>query len=127
MAFKKSSSKAKKEEVVAEAAKTEHDGHCHEELDAKITALEGKVSDLEKKLKGLLDGIEAASKLKNELDEAKSKLGKEVQELQEKAKSWKEKADTNNDGSLSFEEIWEYITLRNRGKSHKRASSIAKK
>jgi uncharacterized protein YceH (UPF0502 family) len=55
MAFKKSSSKAKAEEVVAEAAKTEHDAHCHEELDAKIAALEGKVSDLEKKLKGLLD------------------------------------------------------------------------
>lgn len=113
MAFKnKSSSKAKAEEVVAEAAKTEHDGHCHEELDAKIAALEGKVSDLEKKLKGLLDGIEAASKLKNELDEAKLKIGKEVQELQEKAKSWKEKADTNQDGQLSLGEIYDYVIRR---------------
>ena len=77
MAFKKSSSKAKAaKEEVSEAAKTEHDAHCHEELDAKIAALEGKVSDLEKKLKGLLDGIEVASKLKNELDEAKLKLSK---------------------------------------------------
>ena len=62
MAKSKSSFGAKADE----AEKVEHDGHCHEELDAKIEALEGKVSDLENKLKGLLDGIEAASKLKNE-------------------------------------------------------------
>jgi len=118
MAFKKSSSKAKAEEVVAEAAKTEHDGHCHEELDAKIAALEGKVSDLEKKLKGLLDGIEAASKLKNELDEAKLKLTSEVSELKEKAKSWTEKADTNNDGKLDFEEVYGYVWRRMRQRNN---------
>ena len=94
--------------------------------DAKIAALEKKIESLESKLKGLLDGIEAASKLKADLDEAKLKLGAEVNELKEKAKSWKEKADTNNDGSLSLSEVWEYITLRNQGKSHKRASFKAK-
>ena len=95
-----------------ETEKVEHDGHCHEELDAKIEALEGKVSDLENKLKGLLDGIDAASKLKNELDEAKLKLSSEVNELKEKAKSWSEKADTNKDGQLSLSEIYEYIVAQ---------------
>ena len=71
-----------------------------------------KIADLEKKLKGLLDGIDAASKLKAELDEAKLKLGAEVNELKEKAKSWKEKADTNNDGKLDFEEIYAYVRRR---------------
>lgn len=108
MAKSKSSFSAKADE----AEKVEHDGHCHEELDAKIAALEGKVSDLESKLKGLLDGIEAASKLKNELDEAKLKLSSEVNELKEKAKSWSEKADTNKDGQLSLSEIYEYIVAQ---------------
>ena len=119
MAFKNKSSSSAKEETVAEAAKTEHDGHCHEEMDAKIAALEGKVSDLESKLKGLLDGIEAASKLKNELDEAKLKLSSEVNELKEKAKSWKEKADTNNDGHLSLQEIYEYVHARITSKNNR--------
>ena len=80
--------------------------------DAKIAALEKKVESLESKLKGLLDGIEAASKLKADLDEAKLKLGAEVNELKEKAKSWKEKADTNNDGKLDFEELYRYVWAR---------------
>ena len=113
MAKSKSSFSAKADE----AEKVEHDGHCHEELDAKIAALEGKVSDLESKLKGLLDGIEAASKLKNELDEAKSKLSLEVNELKEKAKSWSEKADTNGDGVLDFEEIYSYVYRRWKGRN----------
>jgi len=79
---------------------------------AKIASLEKKIESLESKLKGLLDGIDAASKLKAELDEAKSKLGAEVNELKEKAKSWKEKADTNNDGKLDFEEIYSYVYSR---------------
>ena len=74
--------------------------------------METKYADLENKLKGLLDGIEAASKLKNELDEAKLKLSAEVRELQEKAKGWKEKADTNGDGKVDFEEIYSYIRRR---------------
>ena len=90
--------------------------------DAKIAALEKKIESLESKLKGLLDGIEAASKLKADLDEAKLKLGAEVNELKEKAKSWKEKADTNNDGSVDFEEIYSYVYKRfnNRSQSKPR-------
>ena len=60
----------------------------------------------------MLDGIDAASKLKAELDEAKLKLGAEVSELKEKAKSWKEKADSNNDGKVDFNEIYEYVKAR---------------
>ena len=126
MVKSKSSFSAKTEEVVAEAAKTEHEAHCHEELDAKIAALEGKVSDLEKKLKGLLDGIEAASKLKAELDEAKLKLGSEVQELKEKAASWKQEADVNSDGSLDWEELFRYVSERRAGRSPARARKSAK-
>ena len=46
------------------------------------------------------------------MDEAKLKLGAEVNELKEKAKSWKEKADTNNDGKLDFEELYSYVYKR---------------
>jgi len=79
---------------------------------AKIVSLEKEVSELKSQLAGLLDGINAASKLKAELDEVKSKLGTEVNELKEKAKSWKEKADTNKDGKVDFEEIFQYIKRR---------------
>ena len=86
--------------------------------DAKIAALDKKFESLESKLKGILDGIDAASKLKAELDEAKLKLGSEVNELKEKAKSWKEKADTNNDGKLDFEEIYSYVYHRFRARNN---------
>ena len=87
--------------------------------DAKIAALEKKLESLESKLKNVLDGIDAASKLKAELDEAKLKLGAEVNELKEKAKSWKDKADTNNDGKLDFEEIYRYVWRRFNSRSSK--------
>ena len=112
MAYKKSTSKAKaaKADEKVEVAAASED--CCAKCDSKIADLDKKVADLEKKLKGLLDGIDAASKLKNELDEAKLKLSAEVAELKEKAKSWKEKADTNNDGSLDFEEVYAYVRKR---------------
>ena len=106
MPVKKGTSKAKA--PAAAESKADSCAKC----DAKIEAVELKIADLEKKLKGLLDGIDAASKLKAELDEAKLKLGAEVNELKEKAKSWKEKADTNNDGKLDFEEIYAYVRRR---------------
>ena len=112
MARKKStsnSSTAKAGEKV-EVAPTSED--CCVKCDAKIADLDAKVADLENKLKGLLEGIEAASKIKNELDEAKLKLGSEVNELKEKVKGWKEKADTNQDGSVDFEEVYAYIRKR---------------
>jgi len=129
MAFKKSTSKAKSAKATAEtvetpAAATSED--CCAKCDSKIADLDSKVADLEKKLKGLLDGIEAASKLKNELDEAKLKLSSEVNELKEKAKSWKEKADTNGDGSLDWEELFRYVSERRSGRSPARARKNAK-
>ena len=119
MAYKKSTSKAKaakaEEKVEVAAASEEWCAKC----DAKIADLDKKVSDLEKKLKGLLDGIDAASKLKAELDEAKLKLSGEVAELKEKAKSWKEKADTNGDGSVDFEELYKYVWNRFKSRNPK--------
>ena len=60
--------------------------------------------------------LHTASKLKAELDEAKLKLGSEVKELQENAKSWitkqKEAADTNNDGKIDKEEFYAYVFRR---------------
>ena len=60
------------------APKADSDGCA--KCDAKITALEKEVNELKSQLAGLLEGIEAASKLKAELDEAKEKLGSEVSE-----------------------------------------------
>ncbi len=113
MPIKKGTSKAK----APAAAESNEDGCA--KCDAKIKAVELKVADLEKKLKGLLDGIEAASKLKADLDEAKLKLGAEVDELKEKAKSWKEKADTNKDGNLSLQEIYSYVYNRLKSRNQK--------
>ena len=112
MATRKSASRAKaaKAEEKVEVAAASED--CCAKCDSKIAALETKYADLEKKLKGLLDGIEAASKLKAELDEAKLKLSAEVKELREKAETWKEKADTNGDGKVDFEEVYSYIRRR---------------
>ena len=54
-------------------------------------------------------------------DEAKLKLGSEVKELQENAKSWaqktKENIDTNNNGKIDFEEIYSYIFRRFRSRN----------
>ena len=111
MPVKKGTSKAK----APAAAESKEDGCA--KCDAKIEAVELKIADLEKKLKGLLDGIDAASKLKAELDEAKLKLGAEVNELKEKAKSWKEKADTNNDGKVDLQEIYAYVWKRMRSRN----------
>ena len=129
MAYKKSTSKEKSakpadEKVEASAAVASED--CCAKCDTKIADLDKKVADLENKLKGLLDGIEAASKLKDELNEAKLKLSSEVSELKEKAKSWKEKADTNADGSLDWEELFRYVSERRSGKSPARARKNAK-
>ena len=107
MAVSKSKAAAPKAKAAPKA-----DAECCAKCEADIKSLEKKIESLESKLKGLLDGIEAASKLKAELDEAKLKLGAEVSELKEKAKSWKEKADVNNDGKLDFEEIYSYVWRR---------------
>ena len=107
MPVKKSAAKAK-----APAASED----CCAKCDQKIADLESKIAGLESKLKGLLEGIEAASKLKGELDEAKLKLGAEVSELKENAKSWaqktKESMDTNKNGKIDFEEIYSYCARR---------------
>lgn len=96
-----------------ETEKVEHDGHCHEELDAKIEALEGKVSDLENKLKGLLEDIEAASKIKGELELVKSHLSAEIKELSSKASAQVvSKLDANGDGKINFEEVYSYVHAR---------------
>ena len=130
MAYKKSTSKAKSTKAAAEtveapAAKASEE--CCAKCEADIKSLEKKIESLESKLKGLLDGIDAASKLKADLDEAKLKLGAEVSELKEKAKSWKEKADTNDDGKLDWEEVWTYVSERIKGKTHARAAKSLKK
>ena len=119
MAYKKSTTKAKaaKADEKVEVAAASED--CCAKCDSKIADLDKKVADLEKKLKGLLDGIDAASKLKNELDEAKLKLSAEVAELKEKAKSWKEKADTNSDGKLDLEELYSYVFGRLKSRNNK--------
>ena len=84
--------------------------------DAKIEALEKKILDLESKLLGVLASVEALAQVKSDLDEAKEKLGSEVKELKENAKSWmtkqKEAIDSNKDGKVDFEEIYSYIYRR---------------
>ena len=111
---RKSTSKAKTE-AVEETPKAEAP-ECCKSCDEEIAKLKGQIAGLENKLQGLIAGIEAASKLKAELDEAKLKLGSEVKELQDNAKSWatkqKEAADTNGDGELDFEEIYSYVWSR---------------
>jgi len=102
---------SKSKAASSKAAPKADSGSCAK-CEADIKSLEKKLESLETKLKSVLDGIEAASKLKAELDEAKLKLGAEVSELKEKAKSWKEKADTNNDGKVDFEEIYSYVRRR---------------
>lgn len=107
MPVKKSAAKAK-----APEAKDD----CCTKCEVDIADLKKQVSDLESKLKSVLEGIEAASKLKADLDEAKLKLGAEVSELKENAKSWaqktKEKLDTNKNGKVDFEEIYGYVARR---------------
>ena len=85
--------------------------------DAKIEVLQNKVASLEASLKSVLEAISKAAKVKSELDEAKAKLGAEVNELKEKAKSWAEKADTNNDGKVNLEEIYAYVKRRTGSRS----------
>ena len=68
---------------------------------AKIVSLEKEVNELKSQLSGLLTASDAIDKVKSE-----------VSELKEKAKSWKEKADTNHDGKLDFEEIYAYVCKR---------------
>ncbi len=99
------------------------DAECCAKCEADIKSLEKKIENLESKLAGLLEGIEAASKLKADLDEAKLKLGAEVSELKENAKSWltkqKEAIDTNNDGKLDLEEIYSYVWGRSKSRHPK--------
>jgi len=122
MAVSKSKAAAPKAKAAPKA-----DAECCAKCEADIKSLEKKIESLESKLSGILEGIEAASKLKSELDEAKLKLSSEVSELKEKAKSWKEKADANNDGKVDLEEIWNYVCGRRDGKSHSRAKRYMKK
>jgi predicted nucleic acid-binding Zn-ribbon protein len=141
MAYKRKSKKAAADvaEAAAEApAETqEATEHSHSKLESKIATLEAKVVDLENKLNGVLSSVEAlshvkselealSSKLKSELDEAKLKISVEVNELKEKAKSWKEKADSNQDGSLDWEELFQYVMQRKAGRSIARALKSAK-
>ena len=105
-----------KKAASSKAAPKADAGHSHEELDAKIASLEKKVLDLEGKLAGVLASVEALAQVKNDLDEAKEKIGSEVKELQENAKSWitkkKEAMDANSDGKVDFEEIYSYVVRR---------------
>ena len=137
MAFqKKSTSKAKTsktskaavEKPAEENVAAEKENHSHEALEAKVASIEVKISNLEAKLKGILSSIEALAQVKEELDtlasqveSGKAKLGAEVQELKENAKSWvtkkKEAMDTNNDGKIDFEEIYEYVWNRTRSRA----------
>ena len=116
---RKSTSKAKS--AIGEEVSSATDPECCKACDEEIAKLKSQISGLENKLQGLINGIEAASKLKSELDEAKVKLGSEVRELQENAKSWvtkqKEAADTNNDGKVDFEEVYAYVFRRLRSRN----------
>lgn len=98
------------------SAPTADAAHSHDELNAKIASLEKKVVDLESKLAGVLNSVNTLSEVKNELEEAKAKLGSEVKELKENAKSWmtkqKESIDTNGDGKIDMEEIYKYVSHR---------------
>ena len=85
--------------------------------DAKIEALEKEVSALKSQLAGVLASVQALTQVKSDLDEAKAKISAEVNELKEKAKSWKEKADVNNDGKVDFEEVYSYVWKRLRSRS----------
>jgi len=96
-------------------------GHDHSALNAKIASLEKKVADLEGKLRSVLASVDALSQVKIDLKEAKAKIGSEVKELRENAKSWstktREAMDTNNDGKIDMEEIYGYIWRRLRSRS----------
>jgi chromosome segregation ATPase len=102
-------------------------GHSHDELNAKIASLEKQVANLEGKLAGVLASVEAIAQVKNDLDAlsskyeaGKEKLGAEVKELKENAKSWatkqKEAMDSNKDGKVDFEEIYSYVFKRMRSR-----------
>ena len=110
-----------KKAASSKAAPKADAGHSHDEANAKIASLEKKVADLESKLAGILASVEALAQVKGDLDEAKAKLGSEVKELKENAKSWvtkqKEAMDTNNDGKLDFEEIYSYVCRRMNSRS----------
>ena len=103
---------SKSKAASSKAAPKAGTGSCAK-CEADIKSLEKKIESLESKLAGLIEGIEAASKLKAELDEAKLKLGSEVSELKENAKSWvtkqKESMDTNKDGSVDLNEVYAYV------------------
>ena len=113
-------SKSKAASASKAKAAPKADAECCAKCEADIKSLEKKIESLESKLAGLLEGIETASKLKAELDEAKLKLGSEVNELKENAKSWvtktKEAVDSNKDGKIDFEEVYSYIW----GRQHSR-------
>ena len=105
-----------KSKAASSKAAPKADAECCAKCEADIKSLEKKIESLESKLAGLIDGIEAASKLKTELDEAKLKLGSEVNALKENAKSWatkqKEAMDTNKDGSVDLNEVYAYVYKR---------------
>ena len=65
---RKSSSKAKSEAV--EETPKAIEPECCKSCEADIAELKGQIATLESKLQGLIAGIEAASKLKSELDES---------------------------------------------------------
>ena len=116
-------SKSKAASASKAKAAPKADADCCAKCEADIKSLEKKIESLELKLAGILDGIEAASKLKAELDEAKLKLSSEVKDLQENAKSWvtkqKEAMDSNKDGKVDFEEVYSYIYKRMNSRHYK--------
>ena len=123
---KRKSKKASEDQAEAPVSETvTSQEHSHADLESKIVSLESKVAALEGKLAAVLTSVEALAQVKNDLDEAKAKLTSEVKELRENAKSWvtkqKEAIDTNNDGQLDFNEIYNYISFRSGGKNHNQA------
>ena len=117
-----------KKAASSKAAPKADAGHSHDEANAKIASLEKKVADLESKLAGVLASVEALAQVKGDLDAlsskyeaGKEKLGAEVKELKENAKSWatkqKEAMDSNSDGKIDFEEIYSYVFRRMKGRS----------
>tara|TARA_Y100000593_G_scaffold37696_1_gene73099 strand:+ start:311 stop:721 length:411 start_codon:yes stop_codon:yes gene_type:complete len=120
---KRKSKKASEDQAEAPVSETvTSQEHSHADLESKIASLESKVEALEGKLAKVLASIEALAQVKKDLDEVKAKLGSEVKELRENAKSWvtkqKEAIDTNQDGKIDFEEIYEYVKWRTFGKTH---------
>jgi chromosome segregation ATPase len=115
---KKSEATEEIESSEVEVLPAEASEHSHADLEAKLVALEVKVSSLESKLTGLLESIEAASKIKSELEQVKSHLSAEIKELSSKASAQVVSSlDANGDGKIDFEEVYSYVHNRMKSRS----------